>query len=273
MRTDSMNNSQNRALNRYLKEIAKSNHLSFEEERDALMAISNGDMIAKERLITSNLKFVVAVARRYYCSKIALIDLINDGNIGLIRAIEKFNIEKEFRFLTFAHYYIRGSILASIYDNYSLVRIPRHQWLSHVDNNPTLLADCEKYGIYVTSELEDKFWEQNNDPFNQIYLSSDTNVIKELFIDAQDIIGGIDAQEREVKLNKLLITVISKLSEKEQYIIKATFGLGEDKIATYEILGLKYGVSRERIRIIRKKALAKLRKTLKHLDTDDLLND
>lgn len=254
METIYANDSRSRVLKLYLEEIANNELLSFEEEQHLFEKITNGEKSLRDRIIKANLKLVVAIAIRYSCSKIPLIDLINDGNSGLINSVDKFNYKKGLKFSTFAYLYIRGAILASIYDNFSTIRIPRHFWL----NKP----------FSTTSPNVNR---QNNDSTENLHIFKQQTLsnLKDLLVEENNIIDNIELQNKDEKHLRLVNELVSVLTVREEFIIKATFGLNGHPLLTYEAIGKKLGISRERVRVVRNKALNKMKQIIDIFEADE----
>lgn len=247
------NDSRSRVLQIYLEEIANNELLSFEDEQQIFAEIANGNKNLRERIIKANLKLVVAIAIRYSCSTIPLIDLINDGNSGLICSIDKFNHKKGLKFSTFAYFYIRGAILAGIYDNFSTIRMPRNFWI----NKPFSKINTESGYSLNNSNLDQQI-------LKQVPISN----INDFLVDENNIIDNIDLTKKNDERLKLVNDLVAILSEREEYIIKSTFGLNGHPQLTYETIGKKLGISKERVRVVRNKALKKMKQTIDLFDAD-----
>lgn len=260
MKSLSTNDSYSKELKRYLEEIANNELLSFEEEQQIFTEITNGNISLKEKIIKANLKLVVAIAIRYACSKIPLIDLINDGNIGLINSVDKFNHQKGVKFSTFTYLYIRGAILASIYDNYSTIRIPRHFWLNKPFSDITLEDCIQTHPSAKKVKLK---------PFKQLPLSN----LNDHLIEENCIINNINFLNNDERRCNLVAELISILNEREEFIIKATFGLNGHNTLTYETIGQKLGISKERVRILRNKALTKMKRVIDFFEADEWFDE
>ena len=248
------NDSHSRVLKLYLEEIANNELLSFEKEQHLFEELSKGDKSKRDRIIKANLKLVVAIAIRYSCSKIPLIDLINDGNAGLIDSVDKFNYKKGLKFSTFTYFYVRGAILAGIYDNFSTIRIPRHFWL----NKPF-------------STLNARGDRQNNDSIENLNIFKQLTIsnLKDFLVEENNIIDNIDLQKKDEKQLSLVNELVSILTEREEFIIKATFGLNGHPLLTYEAIGKKLGISKERVRVVRNKALRKMKQIIDIFEADE----
>ncbi len=265
----------------YLREIGKIPLLSAAEELALAKRVVEGDKDAKDQMAEANMRLVVSIAKRYVGRGLDLLDLIQEGNTGLLRAVEKFDPEKGFKFSTYATWWIRQAITRAIADQARTIRIPVHM----VETINKLLRTQRR----LTQEL-------NREPTNdEIAKAMDIEVEKvEHIMKIKQDISSLDASVRddeedsvlgdfiededtvspeESATNQLLKehvkTLLSGLTEREQKILKLRFGLEDGKSHTLEEVGQEFSVTRERIRQIEAKALAKLRK---HKDSRKLLD-
>ncbi len=254
----------------YFKEIGKVPLLSAEEERDLAIRIEQGDEEAKKKLCESNLRLVVSIARRYLNRGLSFLDLIQEGNLGLIKAVEKFDYTKGYKFSTYATWWIRQAITRSIADQARTIRIPVHmvetinklirisrQLLQEYGREPTSEEIAKEMGISVDKVREIKKISQ--DP-----VSLETPIGEEEdshlgdFIPDEDIPSPVDAAAYSM-LQKQLREVLDTLSEREKKVLILRFGLDDGRPRTLEEVGKEFNVTRERIRQIEAKALRKLR--------------
>ena len=254
----------------YFKEIGKVPLLSAEEERDLAIRIEQGDEEAKKKLCESNLRLVVSIARRYLNRGLSFLDLIQEGNLGLIKAVEKFDYTKGYKFSTYATWWIRQAITRSIADQARTIRIPVHmvetinklirisrQLLQEYGREPTSEEIAREMGITVEKVREIKKISQ--DP-----VSLETPIGEEEdshlgdFIPDEDIPSPVDAAAYSM-LQKQLREVLDTLSEREKKVLILRFGLDDGRPRTLEEVGQEFNVTRERIRQIEAKALRKLR--------------
>lgn len=254
----------------YFKEIGKVPLLTAEEERDLAIRIEQGDEEAKKKLCESNLRLVVSIARRYLNRGLSFLDLIQEGNLGLIKAVEKFDYTKGYKFSTYATWWIRQAITRSIADQARTIRIPVHmvetinklirisrQLLQEYGREPTSEEIAEEMGITVEKVREIKKISQ--DP-----VSLETPIGEEEdshlgdFIPDEDIPSPVDAAAYSM-LQKQLREVLDTLSEREKKVLILRFGLDDGRPRTLEEVGKEFNVTRERIRQIEAKALRKLR--------------
>ena len=256
----------------YLREIGKIPLLSPEEELELAKRVAKGDKEAKDKMAEANMRLVVSIAKRYVGRGLDLLDLIQEGNTGLLRAVEKFDPDKGFKFSTYATWWIRQAITRAIADQARTIRIPVHM----VETINKLLRTQRR----LTQEL-------NREPTNEeiaAAMDMDVDKVEHIMKIKQDI-SSLDASIRddeeesvladfiededtispeESATNQLLKEqvkeMLSILTEREQKIIRLRFGLEDGKQHTLEEVGQEFSVTRERIRQIEAKALAKLRK-------------
>jgi len=254
----------------YLKEIGGYPLLSIEQEIELAKRIENGDDVAKQTLAESNLRLVVSIAKRYVGRGLSFLDLIQEGNLGLIKAVEKFDYTKGYKFSTYATWWIRQAITRSIADQSRTIRIPVHMsevinktyrvsrnLLQELGREPTEqeLADAMNLPIEKVREI----LKISADP-----ISLDTPIGEEDdshlgdFIKDDTIIGPEDAAAYAV-LQDQIAKLLDTLTEREQRVLVLRFGLKDGRTRTLEEVGKEFNVTRERIRQIEAKALRKLR--------------
>lgn len=254
----------------YLKEIGRYKLLSPEEEQELAKKIQEGDRAAKELFINCNLRLVVSVAKKYIGRGLTFLDLIQEGNIGLMKAVDKYEYEKGFKFSTYATWWIRQSITRAIADQAKTIRIPVHMvevinkvvrtqkaLLQENGREPSEEEIAEAAGL----ELEKV---QEALKYTGDTVSLDTPVGEEENTSIGDFIedGNTKAPEQsamETVRNECLMEALETLTEREQYVITMRFGLADGIPHTLEEVGQTMGVTRERIRQIEAKSLKKLR--------------
>ena len=254
----------------YFKEIGKVPLLTADEERDLAIRIEQGDEEAKKKLCESNLRLVVSIARRYLNRGLSFLDLIQEGNLGLIKAVEKFDYTKGYKFSTYATWWIRQAITRSIADQARTIRIPVHmvetinklirisrQLLQEYGREPTSEEIAKEMGISVEKVREIKKISQ--DP-----VSLETPIGEEEDSHLGDFIPDEDAPAPAeaasfALMKEQLMDVLDTLTPREEKVLRLRFGLDDGHQRTLEEVGKEFNVTRERIRQIEAKALRKLR--------------
>ena len=254
----------------YLKEIGKVPLLTAEEEIDLAKRMESGDEEAKKRLAEANLRLVVSIAKRYVGRGMLFLDLIQEGNLGLIKAVEKFDYNKGFKFSTYATWWIRQAITRAIADQARTIRIPVHmvetinklirvsrQLLQELGREPTPEEIADEMGISVERVREIQ-------KISQEPVSLETPIGEEEdshlgdFIQDENVPVPADAAAFTL-LKEQLVEVLNTLTEREQKVLRLRFGLDDGRARTLEEVGREFNVTRERIRQIEAKALRKLR--------------
>ena len=272
--TKSITNRESASLDKYLQEIGHEELLSVEEEVELAGRIRKGDRKALEKLTKANLRFVVSVAKQYQNQGLSLPDLINEGNLGLIKAAEKFDETRGFKFISYAVWWIRQSILQAIAEQSRIVRLPLNQVGSVNKINRALNKFEQEHErrpsvdeIAETTDLpEDKIADAMN--ANTRHVSVDAPFVDGDDNSLLDILANNDAPMADNELVKQsLQTEISRalqlLNERERNIIEAFFGINQPEL-TMEEIGIKYGLTRERVRQIKEKAIRRLRNHTKN---------
>jgi RNA polymerase primary sigma factor len=254
----------------YLKEIGKVRLLTAAEEVQLAKKIEVGDMDAKKRLVEANLRLVVSIAKKYVGRGLLFLDLIQEGNLGLIRAVEKFDYKKGFKFSTYATWWIRQAITRAIADQARTIRIPVHmvetinklirvqrQLLQKLGREPSPEEIAEQ--MDVTPDRVREIMKISQEP-----VSLETPIGEEEdshlgdFIEDQEVEAPSDAASFTM-LQEQLQEVLNTLNERERKVIQLRFGLSDGHPRTLEEVGREFGVTRERIRQIESKTLSKLR--------------
>ncbi len=258
----------------YLREIGKIPLLTPEEEADLAQRIVKGDKKAKDKMVESNMRLVVSIAKRYGGRGLDFLDLIQEGNTGLLRAVEKFDPDKGFKFSTYATWWVRQAITRAIADQARTIRIPVHM----VETINKVLRTTRKLTTELNREPtnEEIAKELDMEPekidyvmrIKQDIASLDASVGRE-GDDEDSVLGDfVEDEERDSPedsaanqiLKEQLAEIISTLTDREQKIIRLRFGIGGGRPHTLEEVGNEFAVTRERIRQIEAKALSKLRK-------------
>lgn len=254
----------------YLKEIGRVPLLSAEEEIELAKRVVQGDAEAKQRLAEANLRLVVSIARRYIGRGMMLLDLIQEGNMGLMRAVDKFDYTKGYKFSTYATWWIRQAITRSIADQARTIRVPVHMVETINKLNRISKELLQEFGREPTPEEIAVKMEITPDKVREIMkigqepVSIETPVGDENdsslgdFIEDQEALAPADAAVYEL-LKVQLEDVLDTLTEREQNVLRLRFGLDDGRTRTLEEVGHEFGVTRERIRQIEAKALRKLR--------------
>ena len=254
----------------YLKEIGKVSLLSAEEEIELAKKMEDGDEEAKKRLAEANLRLVVSIAKRYVGRGMLFLDLIQEGNLGLIKAVEKFDYRKGYKFSTYATWWIRQAITRAIADQARTIRIPVHmvetinklirvsrQLLQELGREPTPEEIAEEMDMSVERVRE--ILKISQEP-----VSLETPIGEEEdshlgdFIQDDNVPVPADAAAFTL-LKEQLVEVLNTLTEREQKVLRLRFGLDDGRARTLEEVGKEFNVTRERIRQIEAKALRKLR--------------
>ncbi|MBT5954210.1 sigma-70 family RNA polymerase sigma factor [bacterium] len=255
----------------YIKEIGLVKLLTFEEEVALAKRIQKGDMEAKQHLISANLRLVVSIAKKYIGQGLLFLDLIQEGNAGLIRAVEKFDYTKGFKFSTYATWWVKQGISRSIADNSRTIRVPVHMVETICKYKRADKELSQKLGRKPTEEEMMARTEMDKEQidavkrYSQLPLSLDMPVGDEETASLGDFvedtsIDGPDKMMVKKSTRELIYKAIETLNEREQMIIKLRFGLDDGRPRTLDEVGKTYQVTRERIRQIEEKSLQKLRK-------------
>ena len=267
--TKSITNRESASLDKYLQEIGREELVSPEEEVELAQRIRKGDQVALEKLTRANLRFVVSVAKQYQNQGLSLPDLINEGNLGLIKAAERFDETRGFKFISYAVWWIRQSILQAIADQSRVVRLPLNQ-VSSMNKINQMLSKFEQE--HERRPSLDEISEQTDLPEDKIDIAIQVNG-RSVSVDAPfqdgednsllDVMANPDAPmaDRELVAESLraeISTALKVLTERERGIVKAFYGI-EGPELTLEEIGSKFGLTRERVRQIKEKAIRRLR--------------
>ena len=272
--TKSITNRESESLEKYLQEIGKEELLSSDEEVDLAQQIRKGDHKALERLTKANLRFVVSVAKQYQNQGLSLPDLINEGNLGLLKAAEKFDETRGFKFISYAVWWIRQSILQAIAEQSRIVRLPLNQ-VGSVNKINRMLNKFEQENERRPSL--DEISEQTDLPEDKVgeamLVNSRHVSVDAPFVDGEDnslldVLVNDDSPttDRQLVIESLraeIADALLMLSERERKVITAFYGIGVPEM-TLEEIGNKYGLTRERVRQIKEKAIRRLRGNTKN---------
>ena len=268
----------------YLKEIGVVPLLSNEEEKELAIAVENGDLEAKQRLAEANLRLVVSIAKRYVGRGMQFLDLIQEGNMGLMKAVDKFDYSKGFKFSTYATWWIRQAITRAIADQARTIRIPVHM----VETINKLVREqrnlLQELGQDPTPEQIAERMDMTPDKVREILkiaqepVSLETPIGEEDdshlgdFIEDEVIENPVDYTTRVV-LREQLDEVLDTLTDREENVLRLRYGLDDGKMRTLEDVGKVFNVTRERIRQIEAKALRKLRHPSRSKQLKDFIED
>ncbi|MBP3285820.1 MAG: RNA polymerase sigma factor RpoD/SigA [Prevotella sp.] len=272
--TKSITNRESESLDKYLQEIGKEELLSTDEEVELAQRIRKGDHKALERLTKANLRFVVSVAKQYQNQGLSLPDLINEGNLGLIKAAEKFDETRGFKFISYAVWWIRQSILQAIAEQSRIVRLPLNQ-VGAVNkiNREANRFEQEHERRPSTEELAEKIDLPEEKIDDALHVSGHHVSVDAPFVDGEDnslldVLVNDDAPmaDRQLVLESLraeIANALLTLNDRERKVIEAFFGINQPEM-TLEEIGTKYGLTRERVRQIKEKAIRRLRSNTKN---------
>ncbi len=254
----------------YLKEIGKISLLTPSRERELARRAQKGEPKAKEELITANLRLVVSIAKRYIGRGLTFLDLIQEGNIGLIKAVEKFDWKKGYKFSTYATWWIRQAITRAIADQARTIRVPVHMVETINKLNKVIREHLQDFGEYPTIEELGHLTGKTPEKIEEILAASKETVSLESPISGDeestmgDFIHDDSMEQPEEAAMKMLLReqidqILDTLSPREAMVLKMRYGLLDGKTKTLEEVGQFFNVTRERIRQIEVKALRKLR--------------
>ena len=267
--TKSITNRESASLDKYLQEIGHEELLSADEEVELAQRIRRGDRKALEKLTKANLRFVVSVAKQYQNQGLSLPDLINEGNVGLIKAAEKFDETRGFKFISYAVWWIRQSILQAIAEQSRIVRLPLNQ-VGSVNKINRMLVKFEqenerKPSINEIAERVDLPHEKIEDAMQVTgrhlsvdapFSDSEDNSLLDILVN--DDAPMADKSLVQESLKEEVSRVLQMLTERERSIVEAFFGINQPEM-TLEEIAEKFGLTRERVRQIKEKAIRRLR--------------
>ncbi len=271
-------NRDNLSLDKYLQDIGKVKMITAEEEVDLARKIHEGDLNARDRLITANLRFVVSVSKQYQNQGMSLPDMINEGNLGLIKAAERFDETRGFKFISYAVWWIRQSILVALLDQSRIVRLPLNRY-GHINKIKKIINVLEqKYEreptiLEITEALELSPDDVKVAMQNAVrYISMDAPLIQNEDGNMYDVLLNDDTSSPDQdllanSLRKEIVRVLNTLTQRESNIIGLFFGLNGKGVHTLEEIGQQYNLTRERVRQIKERAIKRLR----HLSKNKVL--
>lgn len=276
--TNKITSRESYALDKYLSDISKIELLTAEQEADLAKKIKSGDNEALDKLTRSNLKFVVSVAKQYQNNGLSLSDLINEGNVGLMKAAKRFDESKGFKFISYAVWWIRQSILQAIVEYSRMVRIPLHKMNMYSKVNEAFLSFVQEFEREPTSEELGELLNMSPSDVSAVLSGSGNHLSVDAPISDDD--GSIsmvdmlthgdeespDLRLMEQSLKDEIKYGMASLSPREISILSAYFGIESGKPQNLDEIGDLYGLSRERVRQVKDRALRRLRKSLMRIN-------
>jgi RNA polymerase primary sigma factor len=269
----SITNRETASLDKYLQDIGREDLITAEEEVELARRIKSGDQPALEKLVRSNLRFVVSVAKQYQNQGLSLPDLINEGNLGLIKAAQRFDETRGFKFISYAVWWIRQSILQALAEQSRLVRLPLNQ-VGSLNKIKKITSRLEQQ--YERAPSVDEIAQSMDIPEHKLdktmqistrYISMDAPISSQeedtKFLDVfiSEDMPKTDSSLMRESLNKEIQRSLSTLTEKERDVINLYYGIGMNHGLTLEEIGAKFNLTRERVRQIKEKAIRRLKHT------------
>lgn len=272
--TDYLDNEEFQAEKLYLKDLRKFSTMNREQERELAKRISLGDREARQQMIEANLRLVVKIARKYFSTGVSVLDLIEEGNIGLIKAVEKFDLSRKCRFSTYATWWIKQSIERAILNYSRIVRLPVHVSARMRKISRVMYEYVEKEGrepteeeLGLTTDIPVSFIR------NLLFIATKTHSIESLLdeddnLTMEDVLADPAIDEplsalEQTKRIEYIASWLDTLRDDEKKVIILRYGLDGAEPQTLEAIGKLFGVTRERVRQIEHKAIGKLQKMVK----------
>ncbi len=268
--TKSITNRESQSLEKYLQEIGKVELITPEEEVALAIRIKNGDERALEKLTKANLRFVVSVAKQYQNQGLTLPDLINEGNLGLIKAAQRFDETRGFKFISYAVWWIRQSILQALAEQSRIVRLPLNKvgLSNRISKAYSLLEQeferepsAEELASFLEMDIEEVRATLGagirHVSMDQPLMDGEDNTLMDVMINPNAI--GTDFEVLNASLKTEIERSLSTLSERQKDVIRFFFGIGIDHALSLEDIGERFNLTRERVRQIKDKAITKLR--------------
>lgn len=282
--TKQLTNRENKSLDQYFLEIGKVDLLTPNEEIELAILIKKGDMLAQEKLIKANLRFVVSVAKMYQNQGLSLGDLINEGNVGLIKAAKRFDETRGFKFISYAVWWIRQGIMSAIADQSRVVRLPLNR-VGNLTRLGKVYRDLEQeFERKPNTEELAKILDITSDEVaytlqisgRQVSMDAPLKSGDENKSTLMDVLHNEDQSmpDKDLmndSLKKEVADILSILDKREAEVIRLSFGIGSNQKATLEEIGEKFNLTRERIRQVKEKALRKLRNSKRSKKLKDYL--
>jgi len=269
--TQSITSRDSQSLEKYLQEIGKVDLISHDEEVELVTRIKKGDKTAHDRLVKGNLRFVVSVAKQYQGQGLPLSDLINEGNIGLIKSVDRFDVTRGFKFISFAVWWIRQSILQAITLNARMIRLPLNKVFLHnqirtanalleqrLDRAPSIEEIAEHLNLEA-SDIADSLASANPHVSLDVPMSAEEDATLLDMLENKNV-QGTDCQLSHTESLKTEITrSMQMLTDRQRETICYFFGIGLDRPMSLEDIGKRFDLTTERVRQIKDKAITKLR--------------
>ena len=267
--TKQVTNRETASLDKYLQEIGKVDLITAEMEVELAQRIKAGDQIALEKLTKANLRFVVSVAKKYQGNGLSLSDIINEGNLGLIKAAKRFDPSRGFKFISYAVWWIRQAILQALAEQGRLIRLP----LNRVGTITKITKAAEKLEAEMgrppkVEEISHQLDVKSEEVFNALQYSRRHSSLDAPFAEGEDssLINVIEDEQEKDPDNKVMDTsmkeeiasALSTLTERERSVIEMYFGINRDRSFTLNEIGEQFSLTRERVRQIKEKAIRRL---------------
>ncbi len=270
--TKSITNRETASLDKYLQDIGKEDMITADQEVELAQKIKAGDQKALERMVNANLRFVVSVAKQYQNQGLSLPDLINEGNLGLIKAARRFDETRGFKFISYAVWWIRQSILQALAEQSRIIRLPLNQVGSL---NKVRKASSRLEQEFERKPSSDEIAERLDLPQHKIdsvlkistrYISTDAPLKEDedmMFLDSYVSEDAVDTDEplMQESLGREIQRSLATLTEKEREVLNMYYGIGMSHGFTLEEIGAKFDLTRERVRQIKEKAIRRLKHT------------
>jgi RNA polymerase primary sigma factor len=271
----SITNRESESLEKYLQEIGKVDLISPEEEVKLALRIKQGDQAALDKLTKANLRFVVSVAKQYQNQGLTLPDLINEGNLGLIKAAQRFDETRGFKFISYGVWWIRQSIMQALAEQSRIVRLPLNKVgltnrisraYSHLEQEFERTPTAEELAFFLDIETEEVAATMNV-AARHVSMDSPLSEGEESTLIDVLINGNADSADKQIMFNdslkKEIARSLSILTERQKEVICYFYGIGVEQPLSLEDIGMKFSLTRERVRQIKDKAITKLRTTSK----------
>ncbi|MES2374065.1 MAG: RNA polymerase sigma factor RpoD/SigA [Bacteroidota bacterium] len=262
-------NRDSQSVEKYLQEISKISMINVAEETNLAQRIRMGDQRAVDKMVQANLRFVVSVAKQYQHQGLSLSDLINEGNLGLIKSAHRFDETKGFKFISYAVWWIRQSILQALAEQGRLVRLPQNKIGTYNKANKAYMAFEQEHEREPSTEELSEILEMSQTEVTNIFQSNtrhtslDAPVNQAEDVAMGDLLQGSDETDEEIMQDSLrdeIRRILKSLSPREAEIVNAYFGLEREDGVSIEQIGKKYDLTKERIRQIKERAIKRLQK-------------